>query len=74
MIGDSGVVWVHGIRAANDLRIYRWPHSVLDIDDIQSRLNASKAKAEKRIVRRLLDYRMYATWRRRERVLKNDSM
>ena len=71
MVRDYDVVWVHTTRTANDFRIYRWPHSVLDIDDIQSRLYAYRAKADSGIIRSLLDYRMSVIWWRRERLLKN---
>ena len=65
------VVWIHTIQVANAFRIDRWPRSVLDVDDIPSRLYASAAKANSNIVRTLLDLRMSLIWRRRERLLKN---
>ena len=70
MIGEYDVVWVHTIRTANSFRIYQWPHTVLDIDDLQSRLCLSIAKVGSGIIRSLLDYRMSFIWRRRERKLK----
>src|SRR4030042_4977943 len=71
MIYEYDVIWVHTIRTANELRINRWPHTVLDLDDIQSRVYASQTKAESGIIRNLLDYRMSLIWRRRESLLKN---
>lgn len=52
-------------------RSYRWPHTVLDVDDIQSRLYRSYAKAASGIIRSLLDYRLSLIWWRRERLLRN---
>ena len=37
LIQQHDVVWVHTIRTAHWFRIYRWPHSVLDVDDLPSR-------------------------------------
>ncbi len=71
IIPDYDVIWVHTIRTANDFQIYRWPHTILDIDDIQSRLYESRVKTDSGIIRSLLDYRMSLIWRRRERLFKN---
>jgi glycosyltransferase involved in cell wall biosynthesis len=70
MVHEHDVVWVHSIRTANEFRIYRWPHAVLDIDDLQSRLYDSFAREESRLPRKLLDHRLSVIWRRRERLLK----
>ena len=67
LIDDHDLVWVHTLRTANECRIYKWPHTVLDIDDIPSRVYRSKTQIDLRIVRKLLDYRMVFAWRRRER-------
>lgn len=63
------VVWIHTIRTANTLGIYRWSHSVLDIDDIPSRFYESAAINEPNLRRRLIDWRMSYIWRRREKRL-----
>ncbi len=70
MIDEHDVIWVHTIHTTNIFGIYRWPHTVLDVDDIQSRLYASKAKAGSDIIRSLLDYRMSLIWYNRERIFK----
>jgi glycosyltransferase involved in cell wall biosynthesis len=69
LIRQHDVVWVHTIRTANWFRIYRWPHSVLDVDDLPSRQYQSAAQAGGSPFRRLLDLRMSLIWRRRERRL-----
>jgi len=61
------VVWVHTINVANLLGIYQWPHSVLDVDDIRSRVYESLAHARTNFARRMLDHRMSLIWKRRER-------
>jgi glycosyltransferase involved in cell wall biosynthesis len=67
LIDDHDLVWVHTLRTANECRIYKWPRTVLDIDDIPSRFYRSRMQLESTIVRKLLDYRMAVIWRRRER-------
>jgi len=68
LLQQHDLVWVHTIRTANWFRIYRWPHSVLDVDDLPSRTYRSAAESGARPVRRLLDLRMAWVWRRRERL------
>src|SRR4029453_11542267 len=63
------IAWIHQLRSADLLRIYRWPRSVMDVDDIQSRLYDSQAQIAISRVRALLDRRMSLIWRRRERKL-----
>jgi len=70
LVDEHDVVWVHSIRTANAFRIFRWPHTVLDIDDIQSRFCLSRAKIASGIGSRLLNYRRAVIWRRREQKLK----
>jgi glycosyltransferase involved in cell wall biosynthesis len=60
------VVWVHTLRTANECGVFHWPHSVIDIDDVPSRLHATVAQNEPRFIRRSLDRRMTMIWRRRE--------
>jgi len=60
------IVWVHNIRTANVLGIYHWPRSVIDIDDLPSRLYRTSALSTGNFIRRLLDLRMSVLWRRRE--------
>jgi glycosyltransferase involved in cell wall biosynthesis len=68
-IADHDVVWVFGLHEANAFGIYTWRHTVLDIDDVQSRVYAARAGAEGNLARRLLNHRMSWLWRRREQRL-----
>jgi hypothetical protein len=51
------VVWVHNVRTANLAQLDRWPHSVLDVDDIPSRYFRSLSQSRDNPARRLLDLR-----------------
>lgn len=63
---EYDLIWVHTMRTANIFQVESWPHAVLDIDDIYSRLYSSSAQTGAKVVRRLLDQRMSWIWRRRE--------
>lgn len=67
LIGQHDLVWIHTIRTANWFRIYRWPHSVLDVDDRQSQTHESVAESCGNLALRLLNRRRAWIWRRRER-------
>jgi len=69
LVHEHDVVWVHGIPTANVLDIYRWPRSVIDIDDIPSQVYRSTAGVGESLIRRLLNLRMSSIWRRREATL-----
>jgi glycosyltransferase involved in cell wall biosynthesis len=68
-IKRSDLVWIHNLKVAEACRIYRWPKSVLDIDDLPSRMYFSSFKARRALFRRLMDLRMSIIWRRREKRL-----
>ena len=70
LIRQHDVVWVHTIRTAHWFRIHRWPHSVLDVDDLPSRTYQSAAQSGSSLARRLVDLRMAWIWRRRERTFR----
>ncbi len=70
MIVEHDIVWVHTILTANAFQIFKWPHAVLDIDDIPSRLFYSAARFEKKAAKILDLYRKSLLWRCRERILK----
>lgn len=67
LIQQHDLVWVHTIRTANWFRIYRWPHSVLDVDDLPSRMFESAAQSGGGPAKHLLDLRRAWIWSRRER-------
>ena len=57
------------MRTASWFRMYRWPESVLDVDDLQSRTHRSVAHAGGSLGKRLVNLRRAWIWRRRERTL-----
>jgi polysaccharide biosynthesis protein PslH len=67
----NDLVWIHTLRAANWFRIYRWPNSVLDLDDLQSQTCRSAAQSSGNPATCLMDFRRAWIWRRRERVLRD---
>jgi polysaccharide biosynthesis protein PslH len=67
LIDKHDLVWIHTLRLANECGIYKWPRTVLDIDDIPSRRYQSQTQVDRTIARKLLNYRMVAIWQRRER-------
>jgi polysaccharide biosynthesis protein PslH len=69
LIEQHDVIWVHTIRTANWFRIYRWPHSVLDIDDLPSSQHRSSALSGGSARTRVLELRRSLIWQRRERIL-----
>jgi len=63
------LVWVHHLRTANVFQHWRWPRSVLDIDDLPSNFQRTAfLKGESPKVRWKAGLQMLA-WRRRERFL-----
>ncbi len=71
LISEHDVVWIHTIRTAHWFRIDRWPHSVLDIDDLPSAVYRSTAQGHGNLTRRIMDWRMAWVWARRESFLMN---
>jgi glycosyltransferase involved in cell wall biosynthesis len=66
LLQEHDVVWLHGLNIANSLGIDHWPRSVIDLDDVPSRVYRSMAGVHTTVVQRLVDLRMSTVWRRRE--------
>lgn len=45
LVQQHDVTWIHRIEVANLLEINKWPHSVLDVDDLPSRFHLSSAQS-----------------------------
>jgi glycosyltransferase involved in cell wall biosynthesis len=67
-IEAADLVWIHGLLFANVLRRWRWPRTVLDVDDLASRFQLAQAAVTNgdRWIRALW---RASVWRRRERLL-----
>jgi glycosyltransferase involved in cell wall biosynthesis len=70
LVQQHDLTWVFTLRLANWFRIYHWHRSVLDVDELPSRVYQSRLQwRDESPWRRLLDGRMYWIWRRREHLL-----
>jgi glycosyltransferase involved in cell wall biosynthesis len=63
------LVWIHGLRIANGCGFWRWPNSVLDIDDIPSGFHRTEMEEAAGAIQKLRCYRQVLQWRRREKTL-----
>ena len=69
LLASHDMVWIHGLRIANGFGLWRWPRSVLDIDDIQSCVHRTAMVRARSFLQKLRQYRQVVMWRRRERPL-----
>lgn len=66
LIEEHDLVWVHGLRVANGFDLWKWPKSILDIDDIPSEWNRSRMVQARSPVEKLRAFRQVCMWRRHE--------
>lgn len=66
---EHDIVWFHGLRVANSLGQRTWSRSLLDVDDVLSRLHHSARLQNRTPPTWLWHLRQEIVWRRRERVL-----
>jgi glycosyltransferase involved in cell wall biosynthesis len=69
LIAEHDLVWVHNLQLANRYGLWRWPHSVLDIDDIPSSQYLTALTQAKSVAEKLRCRRQIKLWRRREKYL-----
>ncbi len=69
LVADHDLVWIYGLRAANGFGLYRWPHAVLDVDDIPSSFHRTE-RLQAKPLRKLVLLRKEFLWRRREKLLR----
>ena len=67
LMARHDLVWIHGIKIANGFGLWRWPNSILDIDDIPSEFHRSDMAQAKGIIQKLRCYRQMRLWQRREK-------
>src|SRR5581483_1947199 len=63
------LVWVHHLRTANVFQQWRWPRSVLDIDDLPSNFQRTAYLSGSSLKERCKAGLQMLAWRRRERFL-----
>ena len=68
-ISKHDLVWVHGLETANSFDIWRWPHSVLDVDDIASSVYRLRMSQSRTFAGRFRQYRKMVLWTRAEKFL-----
>jgi len=71
LVAEHDMVWIHNLRVANGFASWRWPRSVLDIDDIPSCVHRSAMARTRSFVQKCRHYRQILMWRRREKHLLN---
>lgn len=60
------LVWIFGLPMANNFGIWRWPGSVLDVDDIPSGFYRTQMTSVRGIYKKLLALRQMVLWHRQE--------
>lgn len=66
LMQEHDVVWVHTLKLANAFRRFRWPKTILDIDDIPSRYHQHAAKHANSMGGKLLRIQKHFSARRQE--------
>jgi glycosyltransferase involved in cell wall biosynthesis len=69
LMAAHDLVWIHGLTLANRYGIWRWPNSVLDLDDIISSLYRTRLKQASGLLEKFRHWRQTVLWRRREQFL-----
>jgi glycosyltransferase involved in cell wall biosynthesis len=68
-LGEFDLIWLHHLRTANAFPVWRWPNSVMDIDDVPSTYYGSVFRSPGPWGSRLRAGLRMVLWRRRERCL-----
>jgi glycosyltransferase involved in cell wall biosynthesis len=69
MVAKYDLIWVHGMEVANGLGIWRWPKTVMDIDDIPSSLHRQRLSQAATLSGKYWECRQEILWRRNEKFL-----
>lgn len=68
---EHDLIWLQRLEIANSIGIYRWPHTIIDLDDLKSQFFEHRASLEPRWWKRLVLHRRAWLARRRERDVLN---
>lgn len=68
-LGQYDLVWAHHLRTVNVFGQWRWPRTVLDIDDLPSNFQRSRFRSATGFKERIQAQMQSVAWRRRERLL-----
>jgi glycosyltransferase involved in cell wall biosynthesis len=69
ILDEYDLVWICQLKTANHFNLFHWPHSILDVDNLDSQIYESAAASGRKLVRKMLDRRMAWISRRREGLL-----
>ena len=69
LMAAHDLIWVHSLKLANRYGIWRWPKSVLDVDDIPSSVYRTSWLQATSPWNKLRYRRQVGLWRRREKLL-----
>lgn len=69
LMSQHDLIWVHGLEMANSFNIWRWPNSVLDVDDIASSVYRLRISQSRTLVGKFRQYRKMRLWSRSEKFL-----
>jgi glycosyltransferase involved in cell wall biosynthesis len=64
------LIWLHSLGVANIFGLWRWPRSMLDIDDVPSTAEMAKWRSGERLIERFKAGVRAIVWRRREKLLR----
>ncbi len=67
LMSEHDMVWVHNVKIANAVGIWRWPKSVLDVDDLSSDFSKTYVFNSTGMVEKLRNLNQFLLWRRQER-------
>jgi glycosyltransferase involved in cell wall biosynthesis len=67
---EFDLVWINCLRLANMFGIWRWPHAMLDIDDVPSTYQITEWKHNEQLVERIKAGARVLTLKRRENLLR----
>lgn len=69
-LNDFDLIWINCLRVANMFGVWRWPHSMLDIDDLPSTYQITEWKHNARLSERLKACARVVAFKRREKLLE----
>ncbi len=69
LMSDYDLVWVHGLDIANAFGIWRWPKTVLDVDDVPSAVYGFRLLQAATFPEKFKKYLKMILWRRNEKFL-----
>lgn len=69
LMGEHDLTWIHGLETASRFDIWRWPATVLDVDDIPSSLYRLRLSQSKNLYDKYWNMRQMLLWRRNEKQL-----